>query len=59
LGAKTTEHLKEIPINIISIHKARQIIQNKEGKYLPDENIQKVRKQRDKEFKAYLQKIKN
>ena len=53
-GAKTLEDLKDINLNIISVHKLRQKIQNNEGKYLPSSKIQQIRDQRAIEIKEYM-----
>lgn len=54
LGAKTLEDLEKIKLNIISVHKIRQVIQNKEGRFLPDENVKEERARRRWEVKDYM-----
>lgn len=54
LGAKTLDDINRIGLSIISVHKIRQVVQNKENLYLPDENVTKVRKQRALEIKDYM-----
>lgn len=54
LGAKSLEDLEKIKLNIISVHKTRQVIQNKEGKFLPDENVTEERARRRWEVKDYM-----
>jgi hypothetical protein len=54
LGAKTTTEMLELPISIISVHKIRQVIQNKEGLYLPDEKVKKIREERNVEARDYM-----
>ena len=54
LGAKTLEDLEKIKLNIISVHKIRQVIQNKEGRFLPDENVKEERTRRRWEVKDYM-----
>ncbi|WP_243357262.1 hypothetical protein [Bacillus litorisediminis] len=59
LGAETIEDLNNINLNIISVHKLRQVIQNKEGKWKASEKTQKVRNKRRIEIRDYMRKIAN
>ena len=54
LGAKTLEDLEKIKLNIISVHKIRQVIQNKEDRFLPDENVKEERARRRWEVRDYM-----
>ena len=54
LGAKTLEDLEKIKLNIISVHKIRQVIKNKEGRFLPDENVKEERARRRWEVRDYM-----
>ena len=54
LGAKTIDDISKIDLNMITVHKARQVIQNKEGKYLPDESVRSVRSARAEEIRDYM-----
>ena len=58
LGAKTVDDISKIGLNMITVHKIRQVIQNKEGKYLPDENVKEIRKGRSLAIKDYMAKLK-
>jgi hypothetical protein len=53
-GAKTLSDLENIKLNLITIHKVRQVVQNKEGLFLPSEDVLEVRKERAKEVKEYM-----
>lgn len=54
LGAKTIKDMKKLNLNIITIHKTRQIIQNKEGLYRPTEAVQWIREERDGAVRDYM-----
>lgn len=54
LGAETLDDIETINLNVISIHKIRQIIQNKEGRFLPDENIKTERANRRWEIRDWI-----
>lgn len=58
LGAKTVDDISKIGLNMITVHKIRQVIQNKEGKYLPDENVKEIRRGRSLAIKDYMAKLK-
>jgi hypothetical protein len=54
LGAKTIDDLMEIKLNLITLHKCRQKIQNKDGMYLPDKEVAEARYERQLEFKDWM-----
>ncbi|MEM5009403.1 hypothetical protein WKH57_01650 [Niallia taxi] len=53
-GAKTLDDLDKINLNLISVHKLRQKIQNKEGKYQADPEVKYIREERAKEIKKFM-----
>jgi hypothetical protein len=57
LGAKTIDDLMEIKLNLISVHKCRQVIQNKLGKFLPDKEVAEVRAERQLSFKDWMVEV--
>jgi hypothetical protein len=57
LGARNLEDLEHIPLNIISVHKARQPIQNKLGLFKPNKEVQEKREERQLEFKDWMLNI--
>lgn len=57
LGAETIDDMMALDLNIITVHKIRQVIQNKEGLYLPDKEITRERKRRKVEIKDYMARI--
>ena len=54
MGAHTLEEAKSLNVNLISIHKIRQVIQNKEGLYPPARDIKNVRNHRADEIRDYM-----
>lgn len=54
LGTYTLDDLNEIKLNLISVHKLRQMIQNKEGKFPATEDVKYIRNERAKEIKKYM-----
>ena len=54
MGAHTLEEAKSLNINLISIHKVRQVIQNKEGLYLADTEVKSNRWKRSSEIREYM-----
>lgn len=54
LGAKSIDDIPKIGLNMITVHKVRQVIQNKDGKYLPDEVTKEIRKARNSSIKSYM-----
>ncbi|REJ23706.1 MAG: hypothetical protein C6W54_11065 [Bacillaceae bacterium] len=57
LGAETIQQIKYLKLNMISVHKIRQVIQNKEKKWLPSESVKRIRKEREKEIKKFMGKV--
>ena len=58
IGAKTIDDIERIGLSIISVHKIRQVIQNKEGLYLPDKKVKEERSRRKLEVRDYMKKLK-
>lgn len=56
MGADTLEEAKYMNVNLISIHKARQVIQNKEGLFPPTADIKIIRAKREQEIRDYMRK---
>lgn len=54
LGAKIIDDISKINLNMISVHKLRQVIQNKEGKFLPDKNVVEMRSERAEKVREYM-----
>lgn len=54
LGAKSIDDIPKIGLNMVTVHKVRQVIQNKDGKYLPDEVTKEIRKARNSSIKTYM-----
>jgi hypothetical protein len=54
LGAETMDDIQDLNLSIVTVHKVRQKIQNKEGKFLPDDNVKVVREQREVEVRDYM-----
>jgi hypothetical protein len=57
LGAYTVDDLMRIKLNIISIHKVRQRIQNHDGMYLPTEDVKQARVERQMSFKEFMLEV--
>ncbi|WP_127760739.1 hypothetical protein [Peribacillus asahii] len=57
LGAKSIEDLVKLNLSIISIHKMRQVIQNKEGLFKPSEETEKARSRRRVAIKEYMSRL--
>jgi hypothetical protein len=57
LGANNLQDLYKIDLSITSIHKMRQVIQNKEGRFKPNDKVQAIRHKRASEIKEYMKKI--
>jgi hypothetical protein len=53
-GAKTLKDLEDINLNLISVYKVRQLIQNKENKFLPDLKVIENRKKRQSEIHDFV-----
>lgn len=58
LGAKSIDDLIKLNLSIISIHKVRQVVQNKEGLFQPNEEIKKLRQTRRIAIKDYMLRLK-
>lgn len=56
LGATSMEDIQDLNLSIISVHKIRQMIQNKDKMYMPDEKAKEVRKKRASEVRQYMRK---
>ena len=56
LGCESMLDMLDLELNIISIHKIRQVIQNKEGRFLPSNNVKSIREERELEIKKYMNK---
>lgn len=54
LGGVYLTDITKIGLNMISVHKIRQVIQNKENMYLPTENVSKKRRQRAIDIREYM-----
>jgi hypothetical protein len=54
LGATNIEDIEDINLSIISVHKLRQVIQNKDKMFMPDEHAKQVRKQRSYQVRQYM-----
>lgn len=56
LGATSMSDLEDLNLSIITVHKMRQVIQNKDKKYMPDEDAKTVRRRRSHEVRQYMRK---
>lgn len=54
MGARTFEDLERINLNIISVHKARQPIQNKLGLFKPSKQVEEKRLEKQMDMKEYF-----
>lgn len=54
LGAETIDDLMGINLNIISVHKVRQKIQNRDGMFLPNKEVAEERSERQMSFKDWM-----
>ena len=57
MGANTIDDLQRLNLNIITVHKIRQVVQNRDGMYPPDEKIKKERSRRRVEIRDYMKKL--
>jgi hypothetical protein len=57
LGAETIDDLMKIKLNLISLHKTRQRIQNKLGLFVPTEDVKHARVERQLEFKDWMVEV--
>ncbi|GLI82567.1 hypothetical protein ANABIO32_02540 [Rossellomorea marisflavi] len=53
LGAETLSDLENTDLSIISLHKCRQKL-NREGKFLPPQDVLELRRKRGGEVKKYM-----
>lgn len=53
LGAKTVDDIMGIKLNLITLHKCRQRIQNKDGMFLPNKEVAEARYERQLEFRDW------
>ncbi|TVX85988.1 hypothetical protein [Paenibacillus agilis] len=56
LGATDMTDLESLNLSIVSVHKMRQVIQNKDKQFMPDEEAIQVRKRRSREVRQYMRK---
>lgn len=56
LGATTLKEAEKENLSIISVHKLRQVIQNKEGRFLPPEKVILNRRERQEQIRQYMTK---
>jgi hypothetical protein len=54
LGAESIQDIEDLGLNIVTVHKARQRIQNKFKTLMPDENIESIRKSRYRQIYEYM-----
>jgi len=54
LGAKTMDDLQKMNLSIITVHKLRQVIQNKDGLFRSEEKVRKHRVNRASKIKEYM-----
>jgi hypothetical protein len=57
LGAYLVDDLDKISLNVISVHKARQVIQNKFGLFLPDKEVVEARYERQLSFRDWMVEV--
>lgn len=58
LGASSLDDIETLGLNVVSIHKTRQMIQNKLGLCRPSEYVTEVRNKRNFDIKDYMGKVK-
>ncbi|MEC1786072.1 hypothetical protein [Schinkia azotoformans] len=56
LGINSLSGFENMDLNLISVYKLRQKIQNQENLYMPTENVRVLRKERQKGIKEYMSK---
>lgn len=54
LGIHTLDEIEASGISIHHVDRLRRVIQNKEGKFLPDKEVLKGRRIREQEVRAYM-----
>lgn len=57
LGAQTLDDLKKLNLNIITVHKSRQVIQNKLQLFRPSDEVSEVRSKRSVEIRDYMSRL--
>ena len=57
LGARSFDDIKKLNLNIISIHKLRQQLQNKEGLFPPSDKVKEYRKKRRGDIREYMSRL--
>lgn len=58
LGAITVDDVDNMDLSIITVHKIRQVVQNKENLYLANDRVQKARGKRALDVKDYMRNLK-
>lgn len=58
LGCNSINDIEELGLSVISIHKTRQLIQNKLGFCQPSDKVKELRNQRKFDIKQYMGKVK-
>lgn len=54
LGAKTIDDLEKINLSIVTTHKIRQKIQNRDGLFRANKDVEEIRFERAREIKDYM-----
>lgn len=54
LGAIDINQMKILNLSIVTCHKLRQVIQNKDGLFKPSDKAKKIRLQKQQEIKSYM-----
>lgn len=54
LGAETLDDVNKINLNMITVHKVRQIIQNKDGLFKADKEVHQTRSERESEIRRIM-----
>ena len=57
LGARSFDDIKKLNLNIISIHKLRQQIQNKDKLFPPSDKVREYRKKRRSDIREYMSRL--
>lgn len=57
LGAKSIDDIEKMNLSIITVHKMRQVIQNKDGLFKSDVEVRKQRANRATKIKDYMCKL--
>ena len=57
LGAETIDDLMEIKLNLITLHKTRQVIQNKHLMFLPTKEVAEERSERQLTFRDWMVEV--